>query len=1243
VSLALLVSPLAVPGPGSAAYGATPDQSPSVVGQDGGGAEHTVTLVTGDVVTVRPKGEAAGEGGTVSVTGPDGGPARARVLESAGDLYVFPDAAMPYVADGKLDRRLFDVTDLVADGYDDAHSDSLPLIVSYGTQGAAFRAATAPTGASTVRPLPSVAGAAVTAPHTHVAEFWSSVTGTPSPAASSALSSAVSPGTGRTAPSFEDGITHIWLDGKVRADLADSTAQIGAPQVWANGDTGQGVDVAVLDTGVDTAHPDLAGRIVDTRSFVAGEDAEDRNGHGTHVASTIAGTGAASGGVEKGVAPGARLHIGKVLSDAGQGSDSDVLAGMEWAAVDEHARIVNMSLGDPDPSDGTDPLSEAVDRLSAQTGALFVIAAGNTGGSGTIGSPGAAADALTVGAVDGGDTLADFSSQGPRVGDGALKPEITAPGVDILAARSQYAAEGEGYYQTLSGTSMATPHVTGAAALIAAEHPDLTGAQLKDLLTSTSKQTPAYSAFQAGSGRVDAAAAAGAGVFATATAYAGESEPGPVRRPVTYTNLGGSPVTLALSVSAPDAPAGTFHLAADSVAVPAHGTADVTLTIDPAAAAGASGSFSGQILASGPGGVLAHTAISLGAASHKMTIDVKDAAGNPADALVTLLRSGDPDPELVDVSGSATFYMPDDDYSALGFLTVPGAHGPRSQGLALLGDPDVVLDRDRTVTLDAGAVRQVDETTPQPGDPTYLRLEYDRALGQSQWHDFEVGDTAYDSLWVQPQGTVEHGDLYLGTRWRKEQPALTVSAQGADFTDVLRQDGVTPLPAGTRSLPLVFAGDGAAADYTGLHARGKAVVVRRTTAVTPVAQAQAAAAAGARLLLVANDRAGRQKLSFGTDALHPAAVDVGLLSPDEGDKLIARAQRGHVVLRAESHPVPDYVYDLMHTWHDRLPKDMVVQASKKNLVRIDEDFDSPSPSPYAQEWRYDYPVYSEWGIGQDVPLAVDSHRTDWVSTDGANTWGQEATDGTQYESGVQRSYTHGTTIGEEWFKPVQRPYLNNSYLGPTRTGDQMRIDVPGYGNATHAGYSLAWGSDAGQDVTLYQGGTRLGSTSNGLVMSPNLPSAAPLPYRLVVTNRRDASYSPYSSSTTTQWTFTSAAPAVPDERDLLPLLQIGLDVKTDATGSASRTAAFGVTVAHRDPVAVGLVDVSVAGAGRPGAPRVEVSYDDGATWQHLAADAHGQYRFHAPRTATCASLRLSASDSAGNTVDQTIIRAVGLR
>ncbi|WP_438862167.1 S8 family serine peptidase [Paractinoplanes aksuensis] len=238
-----------------------------------------------------------------------------------------------------------------------------------------------PKSVSGVRPLASIGGAALTVARSR--EFWSTL------ARGTSMRQAA-------------GIKRIWLDGKVRAALADSAAQIGAPKVWAGGDTGTGtgVDVAVLDTGVDPAHPDLAGRIEEATSFVPGEEVTDRHGHGTHVASTIAGSGAASGGAEKGVAPGAGLHIGKVLNDLGEGQDSWIIGGMERAARTAKAKVINMSLGGG-PTDGTDPLSAAVDRLSAETGALF-IAAGNSGPDvEAVGAPGAATSALTVGAVDG--------------------------------------------------------------------------------------------------------------------------------------------------------------------------------------------------------------------------------------------------------------------------------------------------------------------------------------------------------------------------------------------------------------------------------------------------------------------------------------------------------------------------------------------------------------------------------------------------------------------------------------------------------------------------------------------------------------------------------------------------------------------------------------------------------------------------------------------------------------------------
>jgi subtilisin family serine protease len=1179
---------------------------------------HSVTLITGDVVTTRQSGQA---GGTVVVEGPGGGPADARIMEAGGDLFVYPEAVIPYVAHGLLDRRLFNVSDLVADGYDDARRDQLPLIVSYTSSAPGLTARTALPGATRVRDLDSIQGAALLENRSQ--EFWTSVT-------------SAAPKARTATPSFGAGIAKIWLDGVVKADLAETTAQIGAPEVWSGGDTGQGVAVAVLDSGVDTGHPDLAGRIASTQSFVPGDDVEDHAGHGTHVASTIAGTGAASDGKEKGVAPGANLHIGKVLGDDGSGQDSWVLAGMEWAAVDQHAKVINMSLGSDTPSDGTDPISQAVDRLSAQTGTLFVVAAGNTGQPDTISAPGAADAALTVGAVDGGDEVAFFSSQGPRVGDGALKPEITAPGVDVLAARSQYDVDGEGYYRTMSGTSMATPHVAGAAALLAAAHPELSGAQLKDLLASSSRRTPAYTAFQGGSGRVDVAAAVQAGVFATATAYAGLNKaaaPAPVARPVTYTNTTGAAVTLALSVDAPDAPAGLFRLSANQVVVPAHGTARVTVTIDPTRVSG-NGRFTGQILATNSAGtLLAHTAMSLGDSAHKLTMNFADAKGKPMSGVVEVLKSGDYDPMffIIDSSGTGTVYLPDAVYSVLSFKDVTGVHGPHSLGMSLLGDPDVTLDQDRTVSLDVRKIRQVEMTTPQETETTYQRLEYNRSMEGASFRDYMETQTSYDSLWAQPTAhKVTHGDFYLAARWRKEQPALSVSTRTTDFTDVLRQDSVTPLAKGRYSLPVVFAGDGGTADYAHLNVRNKAVVVRRNGTVGDVDQAAAAAKAGAKLLLVQNDQAGRQLRAYSNDPFTPASLDVALLSTDEGEKLVQQARGGKAVLSVDSQPAAAYVYDLMQTWHNQIPSDLFVRGGSKNLARVDVSFDSPDPTLGGGEYRFDWPSYSNWGIGLTMREPVNGRRTDWVSTTGSNSWGQEAyVDGLIYEIEPRTSYRAGSTQSQQWFRPIERPYLNNNYKLPSRSGSWLNFDVPAYGGGDHVGMSMDY-QRSRQNLALYQGSTKL-ATGTGTVVGATAPAAGNLPYRLVIDNSRDASFSPYSSTTSTEWTFSSKAPA-DDVQAVVPLLQLNYGLDTDASGRASRNVVLTVD-AETLPGAVG--------AGRPGSVKLELSYDDGRTWQQ-ASGHDGKFRLSAPKKAAFVSLRASARDSAGNTVHQTVIRAAGL-
>jgi subtilisin len=229
------------------------------------------------------------------------------------------------------------------------------------------------------------------------------------------------------------------------------------------------VDVAVIDTGIDPTHPDL--NVVDGVNFAKGNSWSDGNGHGTHVAGTIAAKNNDIGVV--GVAPDARLHAVRVLDNRGSGFTSDVIAGVNWVAANaDIIEVANMSLG----GSQSNALNTAVEN-AVNAGVVFVVAAGNESTDACSKSPASAPNAITVSALDdrdgvsNNDPFASFSNYGSCV-------DVIAPGVLILSTWK------DGGYNTISGTSMATPHVAGAAALYLVSHPTDTPAQVVDALQS---------------------------------------------------------------------------------------------------------------------------------------------------------------------------------------------------------------------------------------------------------------------------------------------------------------------------------------------------------------------------------------------------------------------------------------------------------------------------------------------------------------------------------------------------------------------------------------------------------------------------------------------------------------------------------------------------------------------------------------------------------------------------------------
>ncbi|MFF1966591.1 S8 family serine peptidase [Streptomyces sp. NPDC058232] len=1211
------------------------------------GVPRTLTLINGDKVTVTGAGETA----VTSLEDPDGRPVSAYTTTHDGETFVYPQEVLPYVSAGILDEDLFNVTQLLADGYDDAHTDHVPLLVRYADAALARSAKSLPQGAARVRTLTSIQGAALAEKHDESGKFWDSLTedvNTSALARSSTFGGAVT-AKRAAAPLLAGGIQRIWLDGKVKADLADSVTQIGAPEAWKNGDTGQGVDVAVLDTGVDADHPDLVGQVAAASSFIPDDDsAVDHHGHGTHVASTIVGTGAASGGKEKGVAPGARLHVGKVLDNNGSGQESWVLAGMEWAARDQHAKVVSMSLGSG-PTDGTDPLSEAVNTLSAETGALFAIAAGNSGPQGGVSSPAVADAALAVAAVDSADRLASFSSRGPRF-DGAVKPEISAPGVNVLAARSQY-APGEGSYTTMSGTSMATPHVAGAAALVAAAHPNWTGQQIKDVLVSTSKATPDHSAFDAGNGRVDAAAAAKATVYATGVVSALQEWPpasgATVDREVTYTNAGDTPVTLDLAVKADKAPSGMFTLSAPRVTVPAHGTATITVTAHPET--GEEGTlYDARIEAADGGTVKAATAVGLVTTYelHDLTIDAKDRSGKlfTGDYYVMLQQGKRPGITLAGtVSGSTTLRLYAGPWTVVAAIAVEGVHGPHSRGLAMVADPEFRLDKDTTLTFDASKTRQVTAVTPKESVTTDMRVEYKRILdasgansmGYHLWPE-------YDSLWALPTGDkVAEGEFIARTRWRNEQPPLKLTSGRESVDDIVVRRGATPLRKGPSRLDAVYAGQGAADDYKGLRIRGKAAVVVRNDTVPMNDQVAAAAAAGAALLIIVSD--GDQRLDPRTEATPPLTVVT--VGKDQGDRLIRLASaRGGTELKVFSNPTTDYLYDLANAWDGAVPADTVYRPGTKDLARIDVEFKNYRQAD-AREYRYDVWPDDTTQLSAELPRPARGTRTDWVSTSPGLTWEQSATViGEVRIVAPPRGYKAGTSTKDQWFAPVTRPRISNASPGGVfcfRQDDALFLDVPAWGDAgaRRQGYPVT--QDAQATASLYQGDTLLNTMSGSYVYVTGLKPQRQT-YRYVLETARGKWANPYSTSTKTMWDFTSVAGAQ-YEGLALPLIQLDYAVDTDSDGRARRNASLTVTASHPtspDPDQELPPTSSIKTVG------LELSYDDGKTWRKVTLARFGDgWRtvLDAPRNASYVTVRATAADDRGDAVHQTVTRAFGLR
>ncbi|MEV6631116.1 S8 family serine peptidase [Actinoplanes sp. NPDC051470] len=1125
------------------------------------GHTDTLTLITGDVVTLTRAGDR-----TAATVRPAAGREHVtfHTIEADGGLRVLPEDVIPLVSAKKIDADLFDVEKLVADGYADAASPTLPLIV---TQPAGLRARSS-------HALRSLGATSMRAEKTSLASFWKSHRG------------------------------QVWLDGKVRASLDRSAAQIGAPAAWQAGYDGRGVKVAVLDTGIDAGHPDIKGRLAAARNFTDSPDTTDHHGHGTHVAATVAGSGAGSAGLRKGIAYGADLLAGKVLNDDGWGLESWIIEGMQWAG-DAGAKVVNMSLGGA-PTDGIDPLSQALTEITERTGTLFVVAAGNEGAAYSVGSPGLAPAALTVGAVDRDETLAAFSSRGPTAVRNTLKPEITAPGVGIVAARAEGTTMGQpvdALYTGASGTSMATPHVAGAAAVLAQEHPGWKAAELKDALVSSAKTANNIDVYGQGAGRVDLARATSQTIRGSATAdfadhSVGES-PTQHSKTITYTNEGPAPVTLSLT-----APAGVT--VDRSVTVPAHGTAAVTASINTATMD--AGLHSGWIVATGPAGEKVTTAygLRLGAKHHLLTINAIGRDGNPTRVPALTIFGDDPDSDRLGFvwDEPVTYDLGEDDYIIT--ATIEGREEQHDDSTFVVL-PELKLDRDMEITLDARLGTPVRIETPQPAEQQAVLSYYahrETGRGRSISHGV-MHFSNVETVYVTPTKPVRKGAFEFSSRWQLVEPDAQVSVPGVTPQPRMNLRGDSPgLPA-ERTFPLV------AMDAPDV--RGKAVLLRSDmdSEEKLIEWAHAAGAAVALLIRPAD---------WSTwSVLDPESpkqpIPALTVTAADGVRLLDRAERPDAEITLKLTTASPYLYDVIQVSKNRVPERIVHRVTPANTRRITTDYAYNGGFDWVREQRFGWRPWQEYAWN-DTSRAVPTpfRRVEWVSA-GDSLWQHQVHPAYPWLGLVSGGFVEaagpvraGTTAKETWAAPVVRPATPAGVLN-TRAGDVLKLRVADLVDRTDRHWTFAGNGSA----TLKRNGAVVADLPDGWQDVTVAPGDAA--YELAVRTSPGNEDWIYGTSTDTSWTFRSGAEGV------LPLLQVGYDAKPRRVG-------FALTVAGKPARGTSF--------------RAEMSADDGKTWRRLNTTGRGpSYTANIPAHTTPVSLRITASDRDGNTVTQTVIRAIG--
>nr|BFF18135.1 hypothetical protein GCM10025730_16560 [Promicromonospora thailandica] len=726
----------------------------------------------------------------------------------------------------------------------------------------------------------------------------------------------------------------------------------------------------------------------------------------------------------------------------------------------------------------------------------------------------------------------------------------------------------------------------------------------------------------------------------------------PATGTVTYTNSTDADVRLALStdVVGPDGEASDLvSLSASEVVVPAGGSADVTFSADADDAAPA-GKYSGAVVATDASGdVVVRTATALVKEEERYGLDITalDRSGRPASGYVDFYRYGDQFVSTLPID-PATGEVPTQRlrpgvYSATAFLDVAGSKGQGSTGVALVGDPQVVVsDADRSLVLDAREATELTLDTPRESDVAFRRFQFfnDSGIG-GQYATFGATYTVpadVDSFYAAPTGEVDSAEFDFAVRWRATEPALDVRAwtPAPVAFDPVYQTWSMRLD-GRVSLRGVTAGTGTPAEYAGVPAKGRAVLVTRDDAVSAAEREAAAAAAGAALLVVVNDRPGPL-----VERVTQEDLPVVSVSQAQGVRLLAAAGKGRLTLTGSAVEFPSYLYDVSRSWPGEIPATLGLAPTKRQLATVHSRY-TDTEGRLALDDRADCRDY-QWppclSVLAEQPTGTE--RTDYVSTYDGVTWYENVDHESGWgQRGVRQAYEpRGTTV-RDWFAPVTAPRTGDGYWGPWHEGDWFAVNVAPSGGQDGLTGGFPWG-ETPVTSRLYQGDT-LVDEGIGQAVQTDVPAAeGPQTYRFEIdTDAADDTHR-YSTRTRTSWTFVAdqADADVPGETGTpLPLVQLDYDVDTalDGTVRAGAVVPFAVEP-YTVPNAPRAGDVTAA--------TLEVSYDGGAIWTTVRLredDGRWEARLRIPsRGADLVSLRATAQDDAGNSVTQEVTSAFGI-